>query len=220
MLDVMSHQAILFDMDGTLLNTIDDLSDSMDLMLGELGAPLHDTAAYKTFIGDGIEKLVQRALPAGRRDAETITRCVARVRHFYSQRWHDKTRPYDGIPELLDALVRRGVKLAILSNKPDGPTRQLAEHLLGRWPFDPVHGARPDVPVKPDPTAALQMADALQVPPARCLFVGDTGTDISTARAAGMTGVGVTWGFRPAAELQRAGAHHLIDRPALLLDLL
>jgi phosphoglycolate phosphatase len=213
-------QAILFDLDGTLLNTIGDLTDSVNLMLVEHAAPRHDEQTIKGFVGDGIEFLVQRALPQEHRYEEMITYSVERVRKYYSQRWNNKTRPYDGIPELLDALHQQKLTLAILSNKPHQPTLEITKFMLGRWPFDPILGARDGIPKKPDPTVALQIAEQKQIAPNQWIYLGDSGIDMKTARAAGMVAVGVTWGFRTIQELKEGGAQHLIDSPEQLLDLL
>lgn len=216
----MPHRAALFDLDGTLLDTIEDLTDSLNVMLTELGAPTHDVAACKRFVGAGIEVLVRRALPEALRTDDQIERGVARMRAVYATRWDARTRPYPGIPGLLDQLVTRGRSLAILSNKPHAATVQLTERMLAAWPFDPVYGARPDAPKKPEPTVALQIAGELGLRAEQVVFVGDSGLDMQTARRAGMTAVGVAWGFRDRQELWDNGAQHLIERPAQLLALL
>ena len=216
----MKFRAIIFDLDGTLLDTIEDLADSMNAVLGRAGLPAHDVEAYKRFVGDGIEVLVERALPPGMRDARALRAFVAAMREEYGRRWKVKTAAYEGIEELLETLARRGIKLAVLSNKPDDATKQVVEALLPRARFDVVLGARSGVPRKPDPTAALDIARTLGVLPGECLYVGDSATDVQTAAAAGMKPVGVLWGFRGAAELEGAGAKILISRPAEILDIL
>jgi len=142
------------------------------------------------------------------------------MKRVYHERGDASSRPYDGIEALLDALVARGLRLAILSNKPHEAVHRLTDRLLTRWPFDPIWGARPEVPAKPDPTAALQIIQQTQIPAERWLYLGDTGIDMRTAAASGMTSVGVLWGFRGAQELREAGADHLIEAPVELLDLL
>jgi len=216
----MKYHAALFDLDGTLLDTIEDLRDSMNWALERQGCPPRTVEECKRFVGDGVENYARRALPAEHRDPDAIARCMADVRADYAARWRRKTRPYDGIPQLLDGLTRRGLKLAVLSNKPDDFTRLMVAELLGRWRFDEVRGARDDVPQKPDPAAALRIAEALAVPPARFLYVGDTNTDMRTANAAGMFAVGALWGFRDAPELTAHGAHVLVQRPPEILELL
>jgi phosphoglycolate phosphatase len=213
-------KAVLFDLDGTLLDTIEDLADSMNAVLRGLGLPEHGVAAYNRFVGDGVENLVRRALPADRTGEEDVRRGVAAMREEYGNRWDAKSRAYAGIPELLDGLEAREVPLTVLSNKPDGLTVLCVEKLLPRWRFAAVRGAREGVPKKPDPTAALEIAAELAVAPADFLYVGDTDTDMRTAVAAGMRPVGALWGFRDAEELIACGAETLIARPPDLLDLL
>ena len=141
------------------------------------------------------------------------------MRKTYGQNWKEKTRPYHGVPELLDALSGRGLKMAVLSNKPDDFTRKTVDGLLSAWHFQAVVGARPPVPLKPDPSSALEIAKRLELGPARFVYLGDTATDMKTANAAGMFAVGALWGFRDAAELIAGGASKLIEKPAELLEL-
>ncbi len=212
------HRLFIFDLDGTLVNSLGDLADSMNAVLASLGYPTHPRAPYRRFVGDGITMLVRRALPvAAAADEDLVERCVSLMRAEYARRQTDTTRPYPGIPGLLAELALRNRLTAVLSNKPDGPTRELVDALLAPHRFDAVLGARPEAPLKPDPTTALALADSLGVEPSRTAFVGDTDIDMATARAAGMTAVGVTWGFRDADELRAGGAHRVIDEPALLL---
>ena len=216
----MGYQAIIFDLDGTLLNTIGDLTDSMNLTLSRFGFEGHDQESYKYFIGDGIENLVQRALPPENRQEAMIARVVAAMREEYALRWDKKTHPYPGIPELLDALSQRGWPISILSNKPDDSTRMVVAKLLPKWAFQIVLGARPSVPKKPDPAAALEIAGLLHLAPDQFVYMGDTGTDMKTAVEAGMFPVGVLWGFRTAQELLAHGAKVLIEKPLDLLQYL
>ncbi len=136
----MPTHAVLFDLDGTLLDTIEDLADSLNAMLDALGAPGHAVEAYKHFVGDGIDVLVRRVLPEDRRNEATVARGIARAREEYGRRWQAKTRPYEGVPALLDALFARGLRVGILSNKPDDFTRLTVEALLPGWSFDLVWG--------------------------------------------------------------------------------
>jgi phosphoglycolate phosphatase len=214
----MPFQAVLFDLDGTLLDTLADLAASMNAVLARQGLPQHGLAAYKYYVGDGIANLVRRALPEQRRAEDLlVTQCCAEMRAEYSRRWRDKTRPYDGIPELLDTLASRGLNLAVLSNKPDEMTRLTVRELLPRWRFDAVRGERPGTPRKPDPAAALEIAAQLGLPPAAFLYLGDTNTDMQTALAARMYPLGALWGFRTAEELAVSGAKALIASPMELL---
>lgn len=216
----MKFEALLFDLDGTLLDSIEDLTDSMNIALDGFGFPGHDAEACKQFVGDGVEMFALRALPKNHRDEATVAQCVAEMRAEYRKRWSLKTRPYDGIPELLDDLALRNLKLAVLSNKPEESTKEMVAALLSKWQFHPVSGARPSVPKKPDPTLAIEISQQLRVPADRFLYLGDTGTDMKTAKGAGMFPVGALWGFRTAEELKDTGAEVLVAHPSEVLQLL
>ena len=215
----MAYKGVIFDLDGTLLYTLQDLTDSVNAVLTRAGLPTHEAEEYKYLVGDGVEELARRVLPEALRNGEAIASLVTDIRQEYSQRWAHTTRPYDGIPELLNALQARGIKVAILSNKPDDSTQATAYKLLDRWQFDAVVGVSPSVPRKPDPTAALSIAKGLGIPPQEMLYVGDTDTDMKTAVSAGMYPVGVLWGYRTAEELKANGARLLLQRPTELLTL-
>jgi phosphoglycolate phosphatase len=216
----MKYKAVLFDLDGTLLDTLEDIADSVNTVLHRIGFPGHSLEEYKYFIGDGVEHLASRALPEGQRDAASVDGMVVAVREEYNRRWADKTRPYEGVPELLDALTARGVKMAVLSNKPDDFTRLTVSRLLPRWRFDAVVGAQPNGPYKPDPAAAIEIADRLGVPPGEFVYLGDGDADMKTAVAAGMYPVGALWGFRSRGELTAGGAKEVIEHPTDLIRLL
>ena len=181
----MNYKAVLFDLDGTLLDTLDDLADSMNAALARLGAPQHPTPAYRYFVGDGVIELCRRVLPADRRDEATIKAAAAAMGDEYKQRWTAKTRPYPGIPELLDALTARRVAMAVLSNKNNDFTQLCVKKMLGRWRFDVVQGLDETIHKKPDPSGALSVARRLAIAPADFLYLGDTNTDMKTAVAAG-----------------------------------
>ena len=216
----LKYPGIIFDLDGTLLDTIEDLADSMNRVLTDLGFPTHTIDAYKYFVGEGVEPLIRRALPEDQLRPELLDQCLGALREEYSRRWENKTRPYAGIPDLLDHLNEMGLRMAILSNKLDHFTRIMVAKLLPRWKFDPVFGARPAVPRKPDPAGALEIAQALHLAPDHFVYLGDTGIDMKTASAAGMVPVGALWGFRPADELRDQGAKWLIEKPADLIALI
>ncbi|HEX4048857.1 MAG TPA: HAD family hydrolase [Elusimicrobiota bacterium] len=212
--------AVLFDLDGTLLDTLSDIASSANQVRAELGLPPHPREAYGGFLGDGLARLIARAFPpralrgTGRR---------ARTRRFerlYAERCLDETRPYPGIARMLDGIVRRGLPMAVVSNKPQRFARRCVAELLPRWRFAAVRGARPGFPLKPDPAGPLAAARALAARPERIAYLGDTGVDMAAAEAAGMFPVGALWGFRGAAELKRFGARALIRRPQELLSLL
>ena len=210
--------AAIFDLDGTLLDTLDDLADSANEALATAGLPTHPVDAYRTFVGEGINTLVQRIVPQGGND-ETVSRVLALYREAYGRRWNNKTRPYHGMTDMLQALGALHVKLAVLSNKPQKFTELCMAHHLPDYPFAMVLGQRDHVPRKPDPAAAFEIAEAFGVPPGEVIFVGDTKTDMDTARAAGMRPIGVSWGFRPVEELKAHGAERIIDHPSELLEL-
>jgi phosphoglycolate phosphatase len=216
----MKFKAVLFDLDGTLLDTIGDLTDSMNIALNHLGFPGHNAGACKMFVGDGVEMFAFRALPENDRHQAMVKKCASLMRQEYKKRWAKKTRPYEGIPELLNELTNRNLKMSILSNKPDDATKEMVAEILSKWSFHPVAGAQVSVPKKPDPTLAIQISQELQVSPERFLYLGDTGTDMRTARGAGMFAVGVLWGFRSAEELEHAGARVLVKHPRDVLALL
>lgn len=211
--------AVMFDLDGTLLDTITELADSMNTVLERLHLPVHDVASYKYHVGDGIEILARRVLPDDRQDEKTIKLCIEGMESEYEQRW-SRSATYNGIPELLTALSERSIPLTVFSNKPDVFTRKVISTLLPDWRFERVVGALEGIPKKPDPAGALKIASDLDITPESFLYVGDTNTDMKTAVAAGMYPVGVLWGFRQSDELSEAGARTLIAHPLELLDLL
>lgn len=216
----MAFEVVLFDLDGTLLDTLRDIGESVNAALVRSGFPEHEIEAYRYFVGDGVERLAMRALPEESRDQTTIRKVVSRVDEEYSQRWGNNTRPFPGIPELLDALTERGIRMAVLSNKRQPFAELTVSKLLASWHFDLVMGAQPSVPIKPDPTAALRIARELNVAPAGFLYLGDSGVDMKTAVAAGMYPVGALWGFRTAEELLAGGAKALVSKPGDVLGLL
>jgi phosphoglycolate phosphatase len=186
---------VIFDLDGTLADSLGDIASAMNRTLQAHGFPVHPASAYRTFVGEGVRRLVERALPPG---TESVREAfLAAYQSDYAEHLLDETRLFPGIPPVLDALAAAGVPLAVLSNKSDEPTRRLVDALCSRWTFRAVVGERPGVPRKPDPASALALADALTAPPETVAFVGDTGVDMLTARAASMRPVGVLWGFRP-----------------------
>ena len=216
----MKYKAVLFDLDGTLLDTLKDIADSVNAALSQFGFPVHKVEAYKYFIGDGREVMVSRALPERCREEATVSKVATCVNKEYAKRWPNNARPYAGIPRLLDALSNRDIRTVILSNKPDDFTKLMASKLLSRWQFEVVAGSRPLLPRKPDPSAAMQIALQLNIQPSEFLYLGDSGVDMMTAVAAGMYPVGALWGFRDADELLAQGARELIKHPPDLLSLL
>jgi phosphoglycolate phosphatase len=211
----MGHQfaAALWDLDGTLLHTLEDLGDSLNEALAEEGLPGHTFEDYRLMVGNGQRLLVTRALPQDRRDPEQVERVYQKFTLRYRANQCRKTHPYPGIPELLMDLKVRGFRLAVLSNKNQDSTTAVVDHYFPGL-FEVAWGLRPGRPAKPDPTAALALAEALGLPPDRIIYVGDSDVDMKTALRAGMWPVGVTWGYRKRADLAAAGAASLIDSPA------
>jgi phosphoglycolate phosphatase len=212
-------RGILFDLDGTLLNTLEDLADSVNLVLRECGLPEHPVDAYRYFVGDGASVLISRVLPENHSDPPMHARCLARFREVYAVHWNQKTRPYDGIIDLLEYVHGLGIRMAVLSNKPHDATVQCVAELLKPATFDVVQGQQEGIVRKPDPGGALSIAGALQIAVRDWWYVGDTATDMQTATAAGMFAIGVAWGFRERDELLKNGAQIILETPRDLLTL-
>lgn len=216
----MPIRAVIFDLDGTLLDTLADLSGSANEVLESLGFPTHEQQAYRRFIGDGVEMLFRRALPEGADNEQNIAACRSLFTAVYGKRWNDQTRLYEGIPETLDALASDEVAINVLSNKPHAATLRCAEEYLSRWPFACILGHREGTPHKPDPFGVQEILLTLGVDRREALYVGDSNTDMRTAVNAGVAGIGVEWGFRDRAELMAEGASHVISHPSELLQLI
>lgn len=214
----MHFDAVLFDLDGTLADTLDDIADAVNHALALHGLRTHSRDDYRLLVGEGVDRLVERALPPGRQELHGPV--LAAVRDHYLAHMLDKTVPYEGIPELLDELTARGISIAVLSNKPAPATDRIVEEIFGRWRFAAIVGQTNDVPHKPDPRSALEIARRVGVDPRRILYLGDTSTDMETAVAAGMYPVGALWGFRSRDELLAYGARALVERPLDLVPLL
>ncbi len=215
----MNVKAVLFDLDGTLLNTLEDIAASMNAVLERSGFPSHPIERYKKFVGGGIGDLAQRVLPDGCNDDTRSSEISAEMREEYSRRWGEKTRLYPGVEKMLEGLQKRNVPQSILSNKPDDFTRIMCRHFLGSWRFNIIMGASDRMPKKPDPAAALFIAREMGIRPGDFLYLGDSDTDMKTAVAAGMFPAGALWGFRDADELSANGAKLLLKKPEDLLDL-
>ena len=209
---------VVFDLDGTLLNTIDDLADAGNHVCAARGWPAHTVDEYKHMVGNGIPKLVERFAPDGT-DGETLAGALAEFSAYYGEHKEDKTAPYPGVPELLAALKGRGVRLAMLSNK----AHALAGPVVERYfpgVFDYVQGALPDAPLKPDPTLLHALMENIGAAPKTPLFVGDSNVYVLTGKNGGLTVCGVLWGFRDRQELEETGADYVIERPEQMLTLL
>ena len=210
--------AVLFDLDGTLADTLADLANATNWALAKLGCPTHPLETYRYKVGDGARQLCARALPPDKQ--HLVDDAVRLMRTHYDKHCFELTRLYPGIGELVAALRKRGYRLAVLSNKPDDFTKRMVANYFKPSPFDAVRGQLPNVPLKPDPTVALQIAAELEVPAPQWLYLGDTNTDMRTAHAAGMFPVGALWGFRDRDELLESGAQHLVAKPDDVLRLL
>jgi len=209
----------MFDLDGTLANTLADIAVSANHALSVLGKQTIEVARYRMLIGDGAEMLMTRALGPGQ--SELVPTGLELFHRHYTEHGLDFVKPYDGIPDLLKKLVQCHVPMAILSNKPDAAVKQVVHHLFANCPFAVAHGYvdGPNAPsLKPDPAAALAIADQLDIPPDAWLFAGDTCVDMQTANAAGMHAVGVLWGFRDEPELRQSGAKAIIQEPLELMQ--
>ena len=206
-------------MDGTLLNTIDDLANACNHVLHAMGFMGHTVEEYKYFVGNGVPKLLERALPPAARGRQTLALALQMFMEYYGAHSADKTAPYPGIPALLEALRNAGVLTAVASNKSDSLTRQVIARYFGTS-FSVVAGHRPDTPTKPDPYIVRCVLETLKVQKENTLFVGDSNVDIETARNAGLECCGVLWGFRTEEELREAGAAHLAHTPAELQSLI
>ncbi len=210
-------RGVIFDLDGTLLDTLEDIATAFNRILARHGLPLHPLEAYRRFVGDGACALARRALPDSWRTLERIAACSREYIAAYRDLAPVSARPYPGIPELLDGLATLNLPMAVLSNKSHDNTLSCVASLLARWHIAPVLGLRDNVPRKPDPAGALEIARHLSLPPAGMVFVGDTAIDMQTAKAAGMLPAGACWGFREEAELRCAGAQLLLHHPSELL---
>lgn len=215
-----TYKAVIFDLDGTLINSLQDIADSMNRVLTAKGFPTHDYESYRYFVGRGLRNLVGQTLSEEQRSDENISGLYADLLKDYGKNCLQKTALYNGIPELLDVLKEKSLKLAILSNKADNFTKKIAGELMSQWPFAEILGSKDGLPRKPDPTGALMVSKTLGVSPEEVLYVGDTSVDMKTAIAAGMFPVGVAWGFRTRKELLENGARAIIDKPEELLGLL
>lgn len=211
--------AILFDLDGTLTDTLADLANTSNEVLSQYGYPTHPLAAYRHFVGDGARKLIERAIGADA-DLPTIDAVYAAFLDRYDQRCLETVRPYEGVPFLLDALHSRGIAMGIVTNKPEPQALRITAALFPSLPFIGVRGGRPDRPKKPDPTAALSLLTSCRIAPAQCWFVGDSDVDMLTAQNLGCPGIGAVWGFRGEMELRTAGATLLAQTPLEVLRLL
>lgn len=215
----MAVKAVIFDLDGTLLNTLTDIANAVNYTLQKNGFPTHCVEAYKRFVGNGTDIMIKRALPEGSGNAETLDLLRTGYLEYYDAHSGDFTRPYDGIPELLRELKHRGIKLAVTSNKIDCMVQIIVNQYFNGT-FDYVTGQKGNVPIKPDPAMVFAAVSEFGVTPSDCIYIGDSGVDAETGRNSGAFTVGVSWGFRTAEELMAGGADTVISKPSELLQYL
>jgi len=214
----MKFDAVIFDLDGTLIDSLEDIADAANRVLADLNRPKYPISEYKHLVGDGLGMLFQRALPECENQPELKADCMHRFETAYSECWNNRSKPYDGIVDLLKILSERSMALAVLSNKSDAFTKRCVEYFFAEVAFAHVLGQTDRFPRKPDPTSAKWLATQLATDTDRIAYVGDTNTDMKTALGCGLHAIGVTWGFRPESELIAAGAQCICNSVRQLSD--
>lgn len=207
------YKLAVFDLDGTLVDSVCDLADAVNTALAERGYPVHDTEKYYLFVGNGTLKLCERALPEDKRSDAEISSLHTRFAEIYGRICINKTHPYEGIPELIDRLGERGVRCAVASNKTDSFSREIVSALFEKGSFDLVMGKRDGVPTKPQPDIVYNIANELGMDLKAAVMIGDSSVDVRTAHNAGIKCIGCTWGFRGEQELRDAGCDHIAHTP-------
>ena len=210
---------VIFDLDGTLLNTIEDLGNAANYALSQNGYPTHSLASYPFFVGNGVRNLIRKALPDDMRTDSIIESLLKDFKEYYNEHNTDCTKPYDGIEELLRNLQDNGVKIAVASNKYQQATEKIIAHYFGDIDFVAVYGQREGVNVKPDPSVVFSILSDAKVPKSEVLYVGDSGVDMETARRACVDSVGVTWGFRSEKELNEYHAEMIVNKASDIFDI-
>jgi phosphoglycolate phosphatase len=218
----MKYEAVIFDLDGTLLNTLEDIGDSCNHILSANSFPTHDIEKYQFFVGAGAKNLIIKALPPDSREDKTVDRCLTEFRDYYADNCESKTYPYEGIIDLLKEIAKKNIIIAVLTNKPQFHSEKCIKKYLKDINIDIIigQGNKDNLPPKPDPAGALHIARRFNISAGKILYIGDTAIDMKTARAAGMFPLGVSWGFRPVEELQESGAELIIQRPSEILGCL
>lgn len=213
-------RAVIFDLDGTLFNTLADIAYSINSVLEKHELPTHDPDDYRQMVGSGIRVAVERAIAPQKVDDVLLEEIIADVSATYASDPAGRTSFYEGIEDLLDELSARKVPMSVLSNKPDPLVQSICDKLLGRWEFMSIAGQSDGSPRKPDPAVALEMAKKMQVAASQVMFLGDSDIDMVTAQNGGMLAAGAGWGFRGVEELRRAGARVVFDRPGEIVSYL
>lgn len=212
-------QLVIFDLDGTLLNTIDDLAHAVNYALAEMGFPKHSIEAYPAMVGNGVRKLIERAMPTEAINPQVVDRLLVHFREYYDQHCCDFTTPYPGIADMLAKLTDDGVNLAVTSNKYQAAVTKIIGYYFPEANWRAVLGNQAGMPTKPDPSIVFAALNECPTPKAQVLYVGDSGVDMLTASRACIESVGVTWGFRPEYELRAAYADHIVSSPDDILTL-
>lgn len=210
---------VIFDLDGTLLNTIADLAAAANYALEQAGYPTHSSEAYPYFVGNGVSKLLERVLPEDMRSAENVEKLRVYFKEYYGANMTRHTRPYEGIQDLLSTLRERGINVAVASNKYQTAVDKLVRHYFPTIEWAAIEGQKEGVPVKPDPSIVFEILSKCPTPKSQVLYVGDSGVDMDTARRAGVTSIGVTWGFRPEKELRSHFADNIVSDTQQILEL-
>lgn len=214
----MHFKAVIFDLDGTIIDSLEDLKDSVNYVLKNHNFNTHDSEFIRMAIGNGMRNLIRDTLPSEyKTDDNMIDQATSELKEYYLEHWNIKTKPYDGINELLLYLKENNIPVCVLSNKADKPANVIVKHFFGDFPFAFVCGEKPGIPIKPDPTSALAIAADLGANPCEVLLLGDSAQDILTAKNAGMFAAGALWGFRDEKTLIDAGADALFKNPAELI---
>jgi len=215
----MKKRTIIFDLDGTLLNSLEDIAVCMNKVLKSLNLPTHSLEDYKYFFGHGVDILVENAL-GNKHSQEIKDEVIKRFKLEYDEKMHEKTAPYDGIYDLLDELKKMNCNLAVLSNKPHKFTLSYVNHFFKDYGFQEIHGQKDNIPKKPNPQVAINIAKSLNTPCEEIYFVGDTKVDMQTAKSAKMIAIGVLWGFRDEKELKESGADFIVSFPLEIVDII
>lgn len=213
-------KSVLFDLDGTLVNSLCDLATSCNLALESFGFPIHEIEKYKYFVGNGMQNLIEKILPENKRDNDTHKKVFDVFYDYYRQHFADKTVPYEGICELLGNLKKKGLKIGIISNKKHEMTLEVVNKLFDSSIFDVIYGKMEGYPTKPDVRLTLKLMEELGVKPDECVLVGDSGMDMAASVNAGCKGIGVLWGFRGKEELLENGADYIAEKPCEILNLI
>lgn len=213
------YKAVIFDLDGTLLNTIDDLANACNYALKVCGFPIHEVEKYNHFVGDGRYKLIERILPEDSKDSSTIDKVLSLFDEYYERHMIDMTKPYNGICKMLDQLKDNDIKLAVVTNKPHEFAVDIVKNFFGEK-FHITLGNRKDIPTKPNPHSVNEVIELFNIKKEQCIYVGDSNVDVQTAKNADIKCMGVAWGFRGTGELKEAGADIIVNNVQELIDVI